>query len=96
MPSEDLCHVYEKLNGVPQCIIDTAINTTSQEQLDNLCKAFVGGDRGGPANVRNVCANEGGPANVRNAAPRARNKHDPFSGLSYSAHVNRSYDMELY
>ena len=59
MPSEDLCHVYEKLNGVPQCIIDTAINTASQEQLDNLCKAFVGGDRGGPANVRNVETAEG-------------------------------------
>ena len=52
-PSEELCHIYENLNGVPDKLVETAVSAQKQADLDRLCKAFVG-DRGGYANVRNM------------------------------------------
>ena len=57
-PSQELVSIYENLNGVPDSIIKSAIHATSEAELNKMCKAFVG-DRGGPANVRNVETAEG-------------------------------------
>lgn len=57
-PDPDALAEYERLDGVPQCLLDNALYARTEEEAKSLARAFVG-DRNGYANNRDMPCEEG-------------------------------------
>lgn len=79
---------YEKLDGVPECLLQNAISATTEDQAKALARAFVG-DRNGYANNRDMPPEEGDLLQLLHIAVHKETQQ------SIAKHSNHSYAQAI-